>query len=547
MKKIKITKEQKRMIESYINEDIPFGHSPTAKVTSAFKSAGANKISGVKVESKLDEIIVDNIITIGKLTPKVLEFVKLLYLNPVKDALDPFWGEVGVSWDTLIDLLTKLKLIKSVGGGYRLVKQESVDLPSVIKIATQLIYKLINDVSKEGIEEDNYPPGAANDQTAPYNQSLDIKSGNKVSNDDLKLKLYLTDLCIFDMGGKQYIYTVESGDNDEYAEYADREETVVGHNEDGVKDVEYGPWTMNGNIVTNYVNDNIEHLSKGVGVEDFERGVELVEINGELAKDLLGLVKFITSPLKAKRFTDLLKNIDMSETTTAGSSGAFVGKMSVGPKLDNNVVSNMGDALNEEGELTIEELVMKLEGIAPIEWLQHGQNIEGLVTQMGDDELAKSLVDLLQIADIIQDLSGKEESAESYNKLVLLFDGKRDKIISEFGVRGGIEEVTTVGSVGGDSGTFAYDAPAGDGSNFWNAGNKMNKKSANESAKLKPKDIPENAQTDTQWPNGEFVEFDDCTKLNNNKDAQNGGCSTGAVDNVVKTKGSVKSVISKSK
>ena len=33
---------------------------------------------------------------------------------------------------------------------------------------------------------------------------------------------------------------------------------------------------------------------------------------------------------------------------------------------------------------------------------------------------------------------------------------------------------------------------------------------------------------------GEFVEFDDCTKLNNNKEAQNGGCSTGASDNVVK-------------
>lgn len=32
------------------------------------------------------------------------------------------------------------------------------------------------------------------------------------------------------------------------------------------------------------------------------------------------------------------------------------------------------------------------------------------------------------------------------------------------------------------------------------------------------------------------VEFDDCTKLNNNKVAQNGGCSVGAVDNVVKIK-----------
>ena len=50
------------------------------------------------------------------------------------------------------------------------------------------------------------------------------------------------------------------------------------------------------------------------------------------------------------------------------------------------------------------------------------------------------------------------------------------------------------------------------------------------------------AQKNTQWAGGAFVEFDDCTKLNNNKKAQNGGCSTGAVDNVVKlqkTKGNI--------
>lgn len=42
------------------------------------------------------------------------------------------------------------------------------------------------------------------------------------------------------------------------------------------------------------------------------------------------------------------------------------------------------------------------------------------------------------------------------------------------------------------------------------------------------------AQKNTQWAGGAFVKMDDCTKLNNNKDAQNGKCSTGAVDNVVK-------------
>lgn len=49
----------------------------------------------------------------------------------------------------------------------------------------------------------------------------------------------------------------------------------------------------------------------------------------------------------------------------------------------------------------------------------------------------------------------------------------------------------------------------------------------------------------TQYPNGEMVKFDSCTKLNNNKKAQNGGCSQGAANNVVKTYKTKDSVISK--
>lgn len=55
-----------------------------------------------------------------------------------------------------------------------------------------------------------------------------------------------------------------------------------------------------------------------------------------------------------------------------------------------------------------------------------------------------------------------------------------------------------------------------------------------------------NFQTDTSYPDGEFVTFDKCVNIgNNDKTAINGGCSQGAVDGVVKTKKSVKSVISK--
>ncbi len=50
----------------------------------------------------------------------------------------------------------------------------------------------------------------------------------------------------------------------------------------------------------------------------------------------------------------------------------------------------------------------------------------------------------------------------------------------------------------------------------------------------------------TQYPNGEIVSFDPCVKYNNNKKAQNGKCSQGAADGVVKTRKTASSVISKS-
>lgn len=54
------------------------------------------------------------------------------------------------------------------------------------------------------------------------------------------------------------------------------------------------------------------------------------------------------------------------------------------------------------------------------------------------------------------------------------------------------------------------------------------------------------AQIKTQYPKGGFVKMGKCTKLDNGKGAENGGCSQGAIDNVVTVKGSKKSVISPS-
>ena len=71
------------------------------------------------------------------------------------------------------------------------------------------------------------------------------------------------------------------------------------------------------------------------------------------------------------------------------------------------------------------------------------------------------------------------------------------------------------------AGNYQYDANA-----LPNIGRNGNFKTGN-----KPK-----AYKSTQYAGGGFVDIDDCTKLNNNKTAQNGKCSQGGSDGVVKVK-----------
>jgi hypothetical protein len=174
--------------------------------------------------------------------------------------------------------------------------------------------------------------------------------------------------------------------------------------------------------VSDYVNQNIGKLSKGVGVADyFENQKELVKIDEPLKNELINIYS------KDKTFAKELGGIE--ETTGAASSGAFTGPMTTNQSL-----------------------------------------------------------------------------------------GKPSTEIKS------IEETTAAGGTPQSSSTGQYTQPA-----IW-AKDKKNWKGA----------------AKTQYPNGEMVDIDTCTKLNNNKSAQNGKCCQGAVDNVVKTHKTNGSVISKS-
>jgi hypothetical protein len=349
------------------------------------------------------------------------------------------------------------------------------------------------------------------------------------------------DVAIFSKDGQFFAFNVSSTDNDEYAEYADREAMDMGQDEDGFADIEYGDWTLDADVVSAYVNNNADHLNFGKGLDDYDNGVDMSLITQDLAADLVSFANYIGGEQGAK-LNQILTTINLEEVTSAaGSSGAFVGKMggSPAPIHKGNVSSEMDMITDAEvDEFSVErDIINTLKGfmkdtkISPTEWFVFESGLKrvvDMIQSLNNEEwnpVIMFIVKTLQISEAI--MSGDNSGVDKFRGYIRSLR----QFVNHFAMSLG--ESTTVTSVGGDSGTFAFDATVGDGGEFWTAGNKMAKK-----------DVNEDAKTDTQYPKGEFVEFDDCVKYNNNKVAQNGGCSVGAVDNVVKTRSSKNSVIS---
>lgn len=572
-----------------VTEGLPRSQSPAAKVTDTFNK----EVKGMKAESEFDYVPAEW----SDVVSQSHAFLKQIYTNPSKEVLDPFWGDHGISWDEMINLLTKLDIITSVEGGYRLSKFVNNPVEAV-KITAKLLMKMIEkenqpepvveieredpmrqhlsqqlptkpkktgktreellkiialkraeELKRRSVEEDSgYPAGAVNDPRAPYNQgNPQVSTPDEPSHHKFTVVAFGREIVLLKSNdGKLFAYYYEDVDREELEPYSERTVSHSEEDEDGKYDVYSDEWEIDGEVIEKYVNDNLDYIEVGTEPSDWEAGDKIALVTPEIKQEILsiwGNEEQIAQKLNA-----------VGETTSAGgSSGAYVGAMSKGPIAKSNVASQMKDIIGEvddEGSIKT-NIISTLEGftnekVSPEKWLAYGPKLKEVVDKIQglDDEEWNFLITF-----IVRTLQGAETHLKKKDESSLdVFNRNMaglNNFISHFSKS--IGEATTTVSAGGDSGTFAYDAPVGDGNNFWHAGNKQNKKmplvkkgGVNE---IKGR-TNKNAKTDTQYPDGKFVEFDDCVKYNNNKVAQNGGCSVGAVDSVVKTKGSKNSVIS---
>lgn len=280
--------------------------------------------------------------------------------------------------------------------------------------------------------------------------------------------------------------------------------------------------------------------------------------NGIVGLDILNHEPFSKLPETRSEMGDYKTRMELSlpsvETSDAStiifSKADLIGYEFQGPKMMHRISGYVSDFKNKFGEEPIfVELnstpdgrrgSAKVANQVYLDWKYQGDEAKRAYLSGEREADRTSGLDELEIDEVtaMGGANGVFSGPGGYPVGKLEFDEEKiyealDTLKKKVETEEPIEE-QGIGSVG------AYDTPGFAPSEFMGTKGKKGKAPVNKGITHKKTMIPggqfvkENAFNKTQWAGGEFVEFDDCTKLNNNKEAQEGGCSVGAIDNVVK-------------
>lgn len=134
---------------------------------------------------------------------------------------------------------------------------------------------------------ENFPPGAANDPSAPYNMpNYDVERDITIKPFDLKFKIVATDYKEFAIlkeksSGKMFMVGFSPEDLQDFVEY---EKIPAGRNEDGIE-YEYEYLEPDDYSIEAYATDKINTEGAGKGLDDFESS-KVSEIDAELAQNM---------------------------------------------------------------------------------------------------------------------------------------------------------------------------------------------------------------------------------------------------------------------
>lgn len=517
MKKIKITQEQYRKITKLISENVnaPVVPDMGKKVNKQFKRAFA----GSDVKKFMKESETD-------LKHETVELIKYLYRKT--EDFSPFWAEHDLTYDDICDALESKGLIIKKDGKYEISKSLGSAENAKEKLESELSQMIGG--GKEGIEEgdwfDSHPDHPANQSDPSYSKA-------SISTDKLSFEgLYSNgEIAILkDKSGSLYAFYYDNISTEELDSIAYdlgfAEEEFVGKDEDGMPEFEYyydwrGNDSQEPTVLAAYA-DGIANEA-GEGLEAWESGTELVKIDNELKNELLSVYD------KDAKLTSTLSGIN---------------EIDLG-----DIKSKLAEPFKQQPsgyeEKSPEEKEMIKQRLAAVRARSQAQDAERFAQRDA------------------QNAMDSERGEEELTTKTINLEPQQSKNPSSIQTRLPFDETTSAGAIGGGTSVFGgggagarLNTPVG---KFGEPLKSTFKEELNETtqgegsigqydANALPigrngefKNVGKTkAQTTPQYAGGAFVDFNDCTKLNNKPAGS--GCSAGAVDGVVKlrkAKGSV--------
>jgi hypothetical protein len=479
--KVKITKEQyNRIFASGLIKESDMVKGGLNRVDKMFK-----KEFGGKLKEGFDN-----------LKKETADLIKYMYRKD--ENFSPFWGQHGLTYEDICDALVAKKMVVAENGKCTVSKSLG-DPQTAIQMIENTLREMIG--GDKLMELDNYPAGAEFDSRAPYNQSEpNYTKPIEPSQRNFELVGMGSEIAILKGQDGMYVFYHDHLGEDELSDYSEIEQYFIGKDEDGDPQFDYGDFEKTPEAVENYINDNVNSLSLGSGLDSYEEGVNLVKLDDELKNYILSLYDKDREIVKV--LGGVTENVETPEERMARLKKAIADKRAESDRLEADRQARL-DQQNAIDSARAEEKMKMQQQMAANE----PEQPKGPETFFGHDwETVEETTSAASSGAFVAPMGAsvvKREMPVDINKMKV-------PVVKE----------STISTAVGDYDISAIPSYNRDGS---------------------IKKVPKSkAQTQTQYAGGAFVDFDDCTKLNNKP--AGAGCSQGAIDNVVKykkTKGNI--------
>lgn len=431
---------------------------------------------------------------------EVKSFIKQLLDKPMEHSLPPFWRKVGIDETELLNEMAEVGLISwyTPNGTIKYVAfKDKFD---------ENVQELFDNLSNE--KELNEA------QSPEYRDPIDPEK-------EYQLMHMNDEIAIFKKGKKGFVFYHESVSKDDYQPYAEVPLTPTGgKDEEGFKDYDVGDFEVDGEVVSRYVNDNLNEFSFGYGLEGWSNSDNMVLITNKLKDELLNLYGDNDPKLR-----EVLEGTSLTNEVTgaAGSSGSFETKLGGGdamvrrPSYNNYAPHSQIKESEEEKVKEPEEEIGKSEEKGTVEYEKD---------MAGEEPFTFNGKKFKYVW--VKDEDGNSAIG------VYCFDTDTTHSFNDF-YQNYVNSMNEVTGAAGSSGAYVQPKIWADNPKNMTHGQQPFFKGGQ--IVQNPMNMNEQDQHNTPlYPGGGFVEFDDCVRFNNNKEAEKGGCSQGAVDNVVKVK-----------